>query len=125
MSDMLPNLPGGGPGRFLSGIRWGHGMIGKASVVAVALFVVIAIAVARVPSEFAILGLVLLAAILFVFFLNRILNWAAANPELAATEGATYVQSKQIAAKGMITIPSTNGSPDPQNPTLPMPGEDE
>lgn len=115
---MYPYPQSGGPGGFLSGIRWGHGMIGKASVVAVALLLVIAIAVWRVPSEWAILALVALAAGLFLYYLNRILNWAKENPELAATEGTTYVQSRRIAAKGMITIPGSVGSPDPQNPTL-------
>ncbi|HEX9904084.1 MAG TPA: hypothetical protein VGA77_03890 [Propylenella sp.] len=105
---------------WLTQVRWGHGVVTKLSVVALAAFVVLTIAVARVPSEWAIITLALVGIGALFVFLFLILQWASNNPDLAATEGATYVQSRQIglAAKGMQSPETTLNVADPQNPTL-------
>jgi hypothetical protein len=52
-------------------------------------------------------------------FLWFISNFAKKHPELAATEGATYVQTRRLdlAAKGMLPPPQSPIVADPQNPT--------
>jgi hypothetical protein len=51
---------------FLTHVRWGHGMMAKASILTLALFGVLAVVAARVPSEWAML-LVAVAAIVVLF----------------------------------------------------------
>jgi hypothetical protein len=95
-------------------------MIGKATVALVVLFILLTVVASRVPSEWAMLcigGGGILALFGYLFFIKR---FADEHPELAATEGATYVQTKQIAlaAKGVPVPPLVPIIPDPQNPTL-------
>ncbi|MGZ5546010.1 MAG: hypothetical protein ACXWIU_15190 [Limisphaerales bacterium] len=95
-------------------------MIGKATVAVVVLLGVFGIIAARVPSEWAML-LVGAVAFLALFGFLGFLGWFANNhPDLAATEGTTYVQSRQLTlgAKNLPNLPSTELMPDPQNPTL-------
>jgi hypothetical protein len=121
---MHPDTP---PSRFgisgqlgwLARINWGHGMIGKATVAVVALIGLLAIVAARVPSEWAMLviGAAGIGTVFgFLFFLS---NFAKKYPALAATEGITYVQTRQLdlAAKGMSLPPRSPIVADPQNPT--------
>ncbi|MFZ0147398.1 MAG: hypothetical protein WAM72_03460, partial [Xanthobacteraceae bacterium] len=60
-------------------------------------------------------GIVVIFGYLFflAYFVGR-------HPDIAATEGPSYVQSKRIAlaAKGVPKIPFEDAIPDPQNPTL-------
>lgn len=95
-------------------------MIGKISVVAVALFVILGIAMVRVAGEPAVIGLAIVAVVVFLIFLASMLWVGARFPNLAATEGPTYVQSRQIdlALKGGDAPPTITIGPDPQNPTL-------
>lgn len=127
-SEILPPRPRL-PGQYgwLAQINWGHGMIGKASVVALGVLVVIGIAAARVPNEWAILLLVAAAIAVFLYFLHQILGFAERNPSLAATEGPTYVESQRInlAAKNLPIPPAAEIVADPQNPTLLAPTHSE
>ena len=95
-------------------------MIGKATVAVVVLFGVFAIIASRVPSEWAMLA-VGAAAFFSLFGFLGFLAWFAKNhPDLAATEGTTYVQSRQLTlgAKNLPSPPIAELIPDPQNPTL-------
>lgn len=118
--ESSPSRPILGQMNWLTQVRWGHGVVGKASVIALAAFAVLAIAVARVPSEIAIVSLAVLGIVAFFAFLGILLRWARNNPDLAATEGPTYVQSRQLglAAKSMQPPEDPLIGPDPQNPTL-------
>ncbi len=94
-------------------------MIGKATVAVVVLLGLFAIVAARVPSEWAMLavgGAGFITVLLFLFFLS---HFAKKYPALAATEGATYVQTRRLdlAAKGMKFPPQSPIIADPQNPT--------
>jgi hypothetical protein len=105
---------------WLAHINWGHGMIGKATVAVVVLLALLGIIGARVPSEMAML-LVGGGGIFSVFVYLVFLTYFARNhPEIAATEGATYVQSRQLelAAKNLPKHIDAEIVPDPQNPTL-------
>jgi len=95
-------------------------MIGKATVALVVLFILLVIVASRVPSEWAMLSVAGAGIVTLFCYLFFIARFADKHPELAATEGATYVQTKQIAlaAKGMRVPPATPIVPDPQNPTL-------
>jgi hypothetical protein len=95
-------------------------MIGKATVAVITLLFLLCVVAARVPSEWAMLtvgGAGVVALFGYLFFLEYFVN---KHPDVAATEGLTYVQSRQIglAAKGLPKIPYTDIVPDPQNPTL-------
>lgn len=94
-------------------------MIGKATVALVVLLVVLAIGLARVTSEAGILIIVGIGAAAFLAFLGFQAWFASRHPDLAATEGPTYVQTRQIelAAKNLPAPPITELVPDPQNPT--------
>ncbi|MCA1378878.1 MULTISPECIES: hypothetical protein [unclassified Bradyrhizobium] len=119
-SEIIPPSPkGSGPFGWLSHIQWGHGMIGKATVALVVLLVVLAIGLARVTSEAGILIIVGIGAVAFLAFLGFQAWFASRHPDLAATEGPTYVQTRQIelAAKNLPAPPITELVPDPQNPT--------
>jgi hypothetical protein len=110
------------PGHFawLGELNWGHGMIGKVTVAAVVLLALLGVVATRIPSEN---GMLIIAGIgVFAFFgLLGFLGWFAnRHPDLAATEGPTYVQSRQLTlgAKHLTGPPSAELVPDPQNPTL-------
>ena len=95
-------------------------MIGKATVAVVVLFALLMGVGSRVPSEWAMLtvgGIGVVTLFCYLLFLAR---FADKHPELAATEGSTYVQTKQLAlaAKDMRVPPNAPIIPDPQNPTL-------
>jgi hypothetical protein len=103
---------------WLGQISWGHGIIGKATVAIVALFVMLAVLGLRAPPD---MILVLACFGLGVIVLYMIFLAAVAHfyPALAATEGPTYVESQRLlAAKNLPVPPAANIVPDPQNPTL-------
>jgi hypothetical protein len=111
----------GGHFDWLARFNWGHGMIGKITLALIVLVgAPISIAVARVSNELMMAGLVATGVVAFFAYFGITLLWASKNPNLAATEGPTYVESKQIdvAAKGMLPSSASPLSPDPQNPTL-------
>lgn len=118
MQQIIPPSPSGGPFGWLAGINWGHGMIGKATVTVVAFVVMLAVVAVRIPPEQIIW--IVLAGFIAVFGYLGFLVFVTRHPDIAATEGPTYVQSKQIAlaAKGITKIPYEDVVPDPQNPTL-------
>jgi hypothetical protein len=105
---------------WVSRLNWGHGMIGKATVAIVVLFCLLGILASRIPSEWAMLAIGAAAVIVLLCYLLFLGYFASNHPELAATEGATYVQTKQLdlAAKGMLLPPPAPVGADPQNPTL-------
>ena len=95
-------------------------MIGKATVAVVVLLALFLVVAARIPGELAMLILVAAGMITFFGFLGFIGWFANRHPDLAATEGATYVQSRQLTL-GAKNVPSPTNIelvPDPQNPTL-------
>jgi hypothetical protein len=121
MQEIFPPRPKlDGQFGWLSQLSWGHGMIGKATVALVVLLAILGIGALRVPSEFGLLLILGAAMFGFVVFLAFIGWFAISQPDLAATEGPTYVQSRQIAlgAKNTPVLPNTDMVPDPQNPTL-------
>jgi hypothetical protein len=100
-------------------------MIGKATVAVVALMALLSLVAWRVPSENAMLitgGGGFVAVIAYLFFLVYI---ARHHPSLAATEGPTYVQSRQLelAAKNLPAPLKAEVVADPQNPTLLSPDQ--
>lgn len=102
-------------------------MIGKATVAVVALVALLGIVATRVPSESAMLIVSAAGVAVILVYLIFLGFFAHYHPDLAATEGPTYVQSRQIAlaAKNMPTLPVTDMVGDPQNPTLLSPGQNE
>src|SRR5262245_10540263 len=59
---------------WLARVTWGHGLFGKATLVIVALFGVLAVVAWRVPSEWAMLavgGTAVIVAFGFMFFLSH------------------------------------------------------
>jgi hypothetical protein len=107
------------PFGWLAAINWGHGMIGKATVAVVALVVLLAILAIRIPSS-QIIWIAIIGLVAVFGYLGFLEYFVSRHPDIAATEGPTYVQSKQIglAAKGVPKLPYDDVVPDPQNPTL-------
>ncbi len=105
---------------WLAHINWGHGMIGKAAVAVVVLLVLLIVVATRIPSEYGMIEVAGIGVLAFFGFLGFLGWFASRHPDLAATEGATYVQSRQLTlgAKNLQSIPNTDPVPDPQNPTL-------
>ena len=93
-------------------------MIGKATVGLVVLVLLMMIIAARVPSEMAMLLTLAAAIVSFGCFLGFLAWFAQKHPDLAATEGPTYVESRRIslAAKNMPEHSSNVMISDPQNP---------
>jgi hypothetical protein len=73
--------------------------------------------------------LIIAVAAFFTFFgFLGFLGWfASSHADLAATEGATYVQSRQLtlSAKSIPSPQNTQLGPDPQNPTMLGPEQNE
>jgi hypothetical protein len=110
------------PGHFswLGQLNWGHGMIGKVTVAAVVLLALLGVVATRIPSEAGMLIIAGIGVIAFFGFLGFLGWFANRHPDLAATEGPTYVQSRQLTlgAKHLPSPPTGDLVPDPQNPTL-------
>jgi hypothetical protein len=121
MQEVIPPTPKL-PGHWLGSLNWGHGMIGKATVAEVVLLLLLGVVATRVTTESALLwvcGFGLSSVFVYLFFLAFV---AGKYPDIAATEGPTYVQSRRIAAaaaKGFPRPPTVPMVPDPQNPTVP------
>jgi hypothetical protein len=103
---------------WLGQISWGHGIIGKATVAIVALFVMLGVLGLRAPPD----AILILACfglgviVLYMIFLAAVAHF---YPALAATEGPTYVESQRLlAAKNLPAPPVAEIVADPQNPTL-------
>jgi hypothetical protein len=105
---------------WLAWINWGHGMIGKATVAVVALIVLLSVVASRVPSENAMLALAGIGFVIVVSYLCFLVYIARHHPNLAATEGPTYVHARQLdlAAKNLPKPLNPEIVADPQNPTL-------
>jgi hypothetical protein len=73
-----------------------------------------------VPTEFGMLAIAGVAFFTFFGFLIFLGWFAREHSDLAATEGPTYVQSRQLTlgAKSIPSPQNTQLGPDPQNPTL-------
>jgi hypothetical protein len=119
--ELLPPSPKfSGQFGWLAQVNWGHGMIGKVTVAVVVLLAVLLVVATRIPSEIGMLIIAGTGLVAFFGFLGFLGWFANRHPDLAATEGPTYVQSRQITlgAKNLPIPTNTELVPDPQNPTL-------
>ena len=64
------------------------------------------------------IGLVIIAALVYLYFQHSVLNFAQKNPGPALLEGADFVKWRQaeVAAKDLDVIPNAPSVVDPQNP---------
>ena len=78
------------------------------SVLAFVVFLIFAIAIYKMHSDWMILVVVLFAIAVFVFYFLKSLSFANLNPQLALLERAELVAYKKIelAAKGMSSPPN-------------------
>lgn len=121
MQQIIPPKPGGfNAFGWLSHINWGHGMIGKATVALVVLLGVLGIVAVRLASDTSLLWIVAAGVGCFAAFLIFLGWFAKTLPDLAATEGPTYVESRRVAlaAKNIGVLPPSEMTPDPQNPIV-------
>lgn len=98
-----------------SRIKFGGGIVGKTSNVSISLLIIIGIiAYNKIENEWAILALLLMMALLFVFYLVKILSFAEKNPEIAVLEGMELIKYKEVglAAKGLPNPESNKNNVD-------------
>ena len=88
--------------------------MGKSAIPLVLLIFVAAIAVWRLHSDLAIIGTLLIAAVIFFLWLQRVTKFAGDHPDIALLEGAEWSSYKrfQATAKGQV------GSPAEEQPTI-------
>jgi len=104
----------------LGHIRLAHGVVGKTSIVAGIVFLVLGGIALRLAPDllFAFAAMLLLA---FLLYLGAMLWFAHRHPEQALLEGAEIIQYRQqdMAAKGVAELPPSQ----PINP-IPSPVEE-
>jgi hypothetical protein len=103
-----------------SQIRLGSGLLGKSAVVIGLLICCVGVAIVRLRSDEAIVGTVLIGAVIFFAWFIHIIRFADKHPDTALLEGAQWVkhQQDQLAAKGRAQIVD-----DSRVPILPAGGE--
>jgi hypothetical protein len=94
--------------------KFGSGVLGKSAIALGVLLLGIVIATARLHSDGAIIGVLILGAAAFFGWLIYVLRFASKHPDIAVLEGAEWsgYQRFQAAAKGYIP------SIEEQRPTL-------
>jgi len=94
--------------------KFGSGVLGKSAIALGVLLLGIVVAAARLHSDGAIIGALILGAVVFFGWLLYVLRFASKHPDIAVLEGAEWsgYQRFQAAAKGYI--PSVSE----QRPTL-------
>lgn len=116
------------PGK-LAGMKQGSGVVGKLCTVAMFAFAALAVGLYSMPAQWekailVALGM-LVIALLFGWFVNRILKYAADHPEEAAMEGSDLLKWRirsleQASNQQRPTIPTDNVDA----PLLPQAQED-
>jgi hypothetical protein len=89
--------------------RFGSGLLGKSSIVLVALIAAGATAMWRLRSDWAILTVVVLLVLVFVLWYHRLIKFAHAHPDVAVLEGVEYTAHHKMvlaAAKGQPPVDS-------------------
>jgi hypothetical protein len=96
-------------------VKFGSGVLGKSAIALGVLLFGVVIAAARLHSDEAIIGALVLGAIVFFGWLLYVLKFASQHPDIAVLEGAEWssFQRFQAAAKGYVPAPAE------QRPTLP------
>lgn len=85
-------------------VKFGSGVLGKSAIALGILLFAIVIAAARLHSDGAIIGVLIVGAIVFFGWLFYVLRFASKHPDIAVLEGAEWssFQRFQAAAKGFI-----------------------
>jgi hypothetical protein len=83
--------------------RFGSGVLGKSAIALGFLILVIGVAVWRLHSDLAIIGAVLLAAVIFFLWFFPVLKFVSKHPDAALLDGAEWsgFQRFQATAKGV------------------------
>ena len=104
----------------LGHIRLAHGVVGKTSIVAGIVFLVLGGITWRLPVDSLFLFGGMIAAGFFVYLL-AVMWFAHKHPEQALLEGAEIIQFRQqeMAAKGLPTPPSSPLTLNPADPPQP------
>jgi hypothetical protein len=99
----------------LDRIRFGRGVIGRVTFVALAVFAILGIVADRVSGNYFLIGIGAAAAVLFLVFLFKVLDFAKKNPAIAVLDGAELITWRQLdlAAKGIPNPPAAVSLPDP------------
>lgn len=103
--------------------KFGSGVLGKSAIVVGIVLVAAVVAIWKLHSDFAILGVLAFAAIIFFLWFFKVLKFAEAHPDIAVLEGAEWssYQRFQASAKGYLP-PSSEQVPvilPGTNPALP------
>ncbi len=114
--------------------KFGSGVLGKSSIVMGVLMAAVVVAAWRLQSDLAIIGVVLIGAVIALFWLHRVLRFAEKYPDVAVLEGAEWsgYQRFQATAKNYTPQPGDalliSVGEGPENllpPDSPEPGEAE
>jgi hypothetical protein len=71
-------------------VKFGSGVLGKSSIALGILLVAVVIAVARLHSDGAIIGVLAVGAIIFFCWFRYVLKFAEEHPDIAVLEGAEW-----------------------------------
>ncbi len=85
-------------------VKFGSGVLGKSAIALGVLLFAVAIGVARLHSDVAIIGVLVLGAVAFFGWFKYVLKFASDHPDIAVLEGAEWssFQRFQAAAKGYV-----------------------
>jgi hypothetical protein len=88
-------------------VKFGSGVLGKSAIALGVLLFGVVIAAARLHSDYAIIAVLIVGAIVFFGWLFHVLKFAEQHPDIAVLEGAEWssFQRFQAAAKGYLPSP--------------------
>ena len=84
-----------------SKIKFGGGVVGKCTYLSMVLLFLFITALCRIKNEWIILMIVLAAALVTIYFVNKILRFAEQHKEVAILDGMEFVAYKQMEATQM------------------------
>ncbi len=96
-------------------IKFGSGVIGKTGTVMLGVVIVFGIVAYRIDGFWALAGIALLTAAVFLVYLFATLRFAERNPNIAVLEGAELIQAKRLdlGASEMPALPDQTVGPNP------------
>ena len=99
--------------------KFGRGVLGKSAVLIGIFLSIVVVAVYRLSSDMAIIGALLLAAVVFFVWFFYVLKFSKAHPDVALLEGAEWTGWKRFEAKAKGFVP-----PRGDHKILPPSGDD-
>jgi len=94
--------------------KFGSGILGKSAIVLGVLLIGVPVAIYRLHSDWAIIGVLGIGAVIFFTWLLKVLKFSVQHPDLAMLDGAEWTGYKRFEAAAKETVPT----PEQRKPAL-------